>query len=169
MKRLLKLLLVTTLMLPPITGAVAVLSGFGDPWGMGARDPLGVFVTAALPILPPGIYQWLTWPLTYGVAIVLSPLALLQRRHYYLVTVLLYLAVISAGWLLAWTLDPDRLNVMLDPTSYIPGRLNSGVRKIGVYLLTDSGLLAAAISWWFWRKRAPTPSLQATREKAARS
>lgn len=169
MKRLLKLLFVTTLMLPPIIGAVAVMSGFGDPWGMGATDPWGVFVTAALPILPPGLYQLLAWPLTYGVAVLMSPLALLRRRQYYLIAVLLYLAAISGFWLHGWVLAPDHLNMMFDPQSYVPGRLNSGLWKFGVYLLTDSVLLAATASWWFWREHAPNPSLQGARDEAARS
>lgn len=155
MKRLLKLLFITTLMLPLATGTVAVMSGFGDPWGMGATDPWGVFVTAALPILPPGLYQLLAWPLTYGVAVLMSPLALLRRRQYYLIAVLLYLAAISGFWLSGWVLAPDYLNVTFAAQSYVPGRLNSGLWKFGVYLLTDSALLAATTSWWFWREHAP--------------
>jgi len=157
MKRLLKLLFVTTLMLPLITGTVAVLSGFGDPWGMGAKSLWGVFVTAALPILPPGLYQLLAWPLTYGVAVLMSPLALHQRRQYYLTVVLLYLVAISGSWLFGWSLAPDRLNVMFDTKSYVVGRLNSGLWKFGVYLLTNVAVLAATASWWFWRENTPNP------------
>ena len=162
MKRLLKLLLITTLVLPLATGAVAVLSGFGDPWGMGAKNPMGVFVTAALPVFIPGLYQVLAWPLTYGVALALSPLALLRRRWFYLIAVLLYLAAISGFWLLGWVLAPDRLDVIFDGKSYVPGRLDSNTWKLGVYLLTDSVLLAVTTLWWFWREHAPTPSLQGT-------
>jgi hypothetical protein len=168
MKRLLKLLFVTTLMLPVITGTVAVVLGFGDPWGMGARNPWGVFVTAALPILPPGFYQVLVWPLTYGVAVVLSPVALLRRRRWYLIPVLLYLAAISASWSFNWALAPDYLNMMFEGTSYVPGRLNQQLWKIGIYLLTDSVVLASTILWWFWRELAPNPSLQGTRDGAVR-
>lgn len=159
MKRLLKLLFVTTLMLPLIAGTVAVLSGFGDPWGMGAINPWGVFITAALPILPPGLWQLLAWPLTYGVAVLVSPLALLRRRQYYLIAVLLYLATISGFWLHGWVLAPDHLNMMFDPQSYVePGRLSSRLWQFGVYLLTDTAVLVAAVLWWFWRENAPNPT-----------
>lgn len=170
MKRLLKLLFVTTLVLPLIIGTVAVLSGFGDPWGMGAKNPGGVFITAALPILPPGLYQLLAWPLTYGVAVLVSPLALLRRRQYYLIAVLLYLAAISGFWLHGWVLAPDHLNMMFNPQSYMePGRLNDGPWKFGVYLLTDTAVLVAAVSWWFWRKHPSNPSPQRTRDETARA
>lgn len=152
MKRLLTLLLVTTLLLPLVTGSVAVLSGFGDPWGMGGKDPFGVFVTAALPILPPGLYQVVAWPLTYGVALLLSPLALLRRRGIYLTAVLAFLLVIAGSWLIGWTLAPDQVNMLLEGRSYMPGRLNSGLWKLGVYLLTDAAVLAATVSWWLWRE-----------------
>jgi hypothetical protein len=150
MKSLLKLLLLTTILLPVISGTVAVLSGFDDPWGMGNKDAAGIFVTAALPILPPGLYQILSWPLTYGVAILISPLLFINRR-YYLITVLLYLAVISFIWLLGWKFYPDTLNTVFDRQTVVPGHLNRGVWKFGVYLLTDAGILAAAVCRWFRR------------------
>lgn len=154
MKRLLKYLLITTALLPLATGTVAVLAGFGDPWGMGGKDAYGVFVTAALPILPPGLYQIMAWPLTYGVALLLSPLALLQRRGLYLTAVLLFLAGIVGSWLLGWTLVPDRVNILLDGKSYVSGRLNSGLWKFGVYLLTDAAVLGTTVCWWLWRENA---------------
>ena len=162
MKRLLKLLLVATLLLPLATGSVAVVSGFGDPWGMGARDPWGVFVTAALPILPPGLYQLLAWPLTFGIAILLSPLALFRKRQFYLIAVLPILAAMGGAWLLGWTLAPEYLNTLLDDRTYVPGKLNSGVWKFGMYLLTNVAVLSAIVSWWFWRDDASNPSLQRT-------
>lgn len=55
MLRLLKLLLIATLLLPLLTGVLAVSLGFGDPWGMGSKDPWGIFLTAALPVLVPGM------------------------------------------------------------------------------------------------------------------
>lgn len=118
---------------------------------MGGNDPWGIFVTAALPMLPPGLYQAWAWPLTYGVAILLSPLVLFQQRLYYLIAVRLYLAALSRIWLIGLSLNPDLLNVTFNDTSYARGQLNSGLRKFGVYLLTDATLLAAAASWWFWR------------------
>ena len=72
--------------------------------GMGGNDPYGIFVTAALPILPPGLYQILAWPLTYGIALLLSPLALLKRRGLYLTAMLLLLAGSAGSWLLGWSL-----------------------------------------------------------------
>lgn len=152
MKRLLKILFITTLALPLITGAIAVLAKFGDPWGMGADNPWGVFITAALPLLPPGLYQVFIWPLTYGVAIVLTPLALLQRRLFYLIPVLFYLIAISTFWTFNWLFAPEYLNAMFDGATYQPGYLNRGLRKIGVLLLTDSTLLVASILWWFWQE-----------------
>jgi len=151
MKQLLKLLLLTTPILPILTGLLALWFGFGDPWGMGSKDPLGIFVTAALPILPPGLYQLLAWPLTYGVAVLLAPLALLQRRRYYLIGILIYIATVGGGWMLGWILFPDRIDVILDGKSYIPGRLNSNLWKFGIYLLTDAVLITVAVSWWSWR------------------
>lgn len=162
MRRLLKMLLVATLLLPLATGSVAVLSGFGDPWGMGAQNPWGVFVTAALPILPPGLYQVLAWPLTFGVALLLSPLALLQRRMPYAITVLTILAAMSGGWLLAWIFAPEYLNTLLDGRSYLPGRLNSNLWKFGLLLLTDAAVLGATVGWWCWRAGTPKPSSQST-------
>lgn len=153
MTRLLKLLFVTTLLLFPIMGLVAVLAGFGDPWGMGSKSPAGVFVTAALPILPPGLYHLVAWPLTFGVALLMSLLVLLHRPRAYLVAVLAYLIALSLGWLLGWTLDPELLNRVLDGQTYVAGRLNRGVWKLGVYLLVDAALLAGALAWWF-RTRA---------------
>ncbi len=162
MGRLLILLLVATLLLPLATGSVAVVSGFGDPWGMGAKNPWGVFVTAALPILPPGFYQVLAWPLTFGIALLLSPLALLQRRMAYPMVVLPILAAIAGGWLYGWTIAPDYLNTLLDGKSYVPGRLNSNLWKFGVLLLTDAAVVSAAVGWWYWRERASKLSLQST-------
>jgi hypothetical protein len=160
MRRLLKLLFVATLLLPLAAGSVAVLSDFGDPWGMGAQNPWGVFVTAALPILPPGLYQVLAWPLTFGIALLLSPLALLQRRMPYAIAILTILAAMSGAWMLAWTFAPEYVNTLLDGRSYVPGRLNSDLWKFGVLLLTDAAVLGATVGWWCWRARAPTPSSQ---------
>lgn len=140
-------------MLPPITGLVAVVSGFGDPWGMGSKDLWGVFLTAALPILPPGLYQILAWPLTYGVALLLVPVAGIGRGRWYVLPLLLYLAVITAAWSFTWATAPDYLNVLIDGKSYLPGRLNSNVWKFGIYFLTDGLLAAAAIVWWYLRRR----------------
>ena len=151
MKRLLKLLLVATLLLPLATGLVAVVLDFGDPWGMGANDPWGVFLSAALPILAPGVYQVSAWPLTFGVAILLSPLALFRRRKFYLIAILLVLAGIVGAWLLCWTLAPDYLNTLLDGKTYVPGHLNSSAWKFGMYLLTDATVLSVTVAWWFWR------------------
>lgn len=152
MLRLLKLLLLTTLLLPLITGTLAVALGFGDPWGMGSNDPWGIFVTAALPILPPGLYQILAWPLTYGVALLLVPLAAAGRGQWYAGALLLYLAALAITWAFNWAMAPDNLNALIDGTSYVPGRLNSTLRKLGIYLLTDSALAAATIAWWRWRR-----------------
>ena len=163
MKRLLKLLLITTVLLPLATGTVAILAGFGDPWGMGGNDPYGIFVTAALPIMPPGLYQIMAWPLTYGIALLLSPLALLKRRDLYLTAMLLLLAGIVGSWLLGWTLAPDGVNILLDGKSYVPGRLNSNLWKFGVYLLTDAAVLGATVCWWLWRENALNPSLHEER------
>ena len=66
MLRLLKLLLVATFLLPVLTGVLAVSLGFGDSWGMGSKDPWGIFMTAALPFLVPGLYQIYAWPPTFG-------------------------------------------------------------------------------------------------------
>lgn len=152
MTRLLLLLLLTTVALPPITGLVAVLSGFGDPWGMGSKDPLGIFVSAALPVLVPGIYQIVAWPLTFGVALLLVPLAALRQGRWYLLVLLLYLAAIVAAWLFNWATAPDYLNALIDGRSYVPGRLNSNLWKLGVFLLTDSAMAAAAVTWWYLRR-----------------
>lgn len=122
--RLLKYLFVATLVLPLIAGMVAVISGFSDPWGMGNKDPLGIFVTAALPILPPGLMQWFTWPMTFGVALLLSPLALMQRRQWYVLFLLVYLTALAGGWLLCATLTPEYLNSIVDGKSYVAGTLN---------------------------------------------
>jgi hypothetical protein len=154
------MLLVATLLLPLAAGSVAILSGFGDPWGMGAQNPWGVFVTAALPILPPGLYQVLAWPLTFGIALLLSPLALLQRRMPYAIAILTILAAMSGSWMLAWIFAPEYVNTLLDGRSYVPGRLNSNLWKFGVLLLTDAAVLGATVGWWCWRARAPTPSSQ---------
>jgi hypothetical protein len=151
MKRLLKLLLITTGLLPLATGTAAIIAGFGDPWGMGDKNLYGIFITAALPILPPGLYQILAWPLTYGIAFLLSPLALLKQRGLYPTAMLLLLTGIARCWLIGWTLAPDRVNMLLDGKSYVPGRLNSNLWKFGVYLLTDAVVLDATICWWFWR------------------
>ena len=152
MPRLLKYLFVATLMLPPITGMVAVISGFADPWGMGNNDPVGVFVSAALPILPPGLIQWYTWPMTFGVALLLSPLALMQRRKWYMLILLLYLAALTAGWSFGWAFAPDYLNAMIDGKSYVVDALNRSTWRFGVFLLTDSALLAATVVLWILRK-----------------
>jgi len=154
MTRLLKLLLVATLLLPLATGLVAVVFEFGDPWGMGAESAWGVFLTAALPFLVPGIYQVSAWPLTFGVAIVLSPLALLRRRTSCLIATLLVLTGMVSVWLLGWILAPDYLNTLFDGKTYVRGHLNSGVWKFGMYLLTDATVLSAAVSWWFCRASA---------------
>jgi hypothetical protein len=154
MGRVLTLLLIATVLLPLATGTVAVVAGFGDPWGMGAKNPWGVFVTAALPILPPGFYQVLAWPLTFGIALLLSPLALLRRRMTYPMVVLPILAAIAGGWLYGWIIAPDYLNTLLDGKSYVPGRLNSDLWKFGVLLLTDAAVVSAALGWWCWRERA---------------
>ena len=153
MQRLLKLLLLTTALLPLATGTMAILAGFGDPWGMGGKDPCGIFITAALPILPPGLYQIMAWPLTYGFALLMSPLALLKRRGLYPAAMLLFLAGIAGSWLLGWTLAPDYVNISLDGKSYVPGRLNSNLWKFGMYLLTDAAVLCATVCWWFWREK----------------
>ena len=164
MKRLLKLLVIATLLLPLVTGSVAVISGFGDPWGMGARNPWGVFITAALPFLVPGFSQVFAWPLTFGIAILLSPLALFRKRMVYLIAILLILAPICGAWLLGWMLAPDYLDTLFGGRSYVPGRLDSGTWKFGVYLLTDAAVLQATVGWWFWRERASNPPLQRTAE-----
>ncbi len=78
------------------------------------------------------------------------------------VAVLLYLAAISGFWLLGRVLAPDRFDVLFDGKSYVPGRLDSNTWKFGVYLLTDTVLLAVTTLWWFWREHAPNPSLQGT-------
>lgn len=162
MKRLLKLLVIATLLLPLVTGSVAVISGFGDPWGMGARNPWGVFMTAALPFLVPGFSQVFAWPLTFGIAILLSPLALFRKRMLYLIAILLILAPMCGAWLLGWMLAPDYLDTLFGGRSYVPGQLDSGTWKFGVYLLTDAAVLYATVGWWFWRERASNPTLQRT-------
>ena len=154
MKRLLKLLAIATLLLPVITGLVAVFSGFGDPWGMGAKDPRGVFITAALPFLIPGFLQVFAWPLTFGIALLLSPLALLRKRLVYFIAILLIIAPMCGAWLMGWILDPDYLDTLFGGRSYVPGRLDSGTWKFGVYLLTDAAVLFAVVGWWFLRDRA---------------
>ena len=164
MKRLLKLLLASTLVLPVVTGFVAVLAKFGDPWGMGSSDPLGVFITAALPILPPGAYQFLAWPLAYGLALLLSPLALRPRRRDYLDATLACLGLACAGWTIAWALAPDWLNARFGHPSVIPGSLNSPLRKFGVILLTDAAFLAATVSWWYWRESSAAKTPQSPKK-----
>jgi hypothetical protein len=121
---------------------------------MGAQDRWGVFITAALPILPPGFYQLLTWPLTFGVALLLSPLALLRRRHHYLIAVCVYASAIGATWVLAWLFDPDRLNLLWGAPTYDPARLDSVVLKSGVILLTHISIVLVTVSLWFWRSEA---------------
>jgi len=152
MLRLLKLLLLATLLLPLLTGTLAVALGFGDTWGMGSNDPIATFVTAALPILPPGLYQVLAWPATFGVAFLLAPLAAVSRGQWYTGTLLLYLAALVVACAVAWGISPDHLNALIDGTSYVPGRLNSTPRKLGVFVLADSVAAAAAVAWWQWRR-----------------
>ena len=152
MASLLKWLMLMTLALPLITGIVALLLGFGDPWGMGAQDPWGVFVTAALPILPPGLWQVLAWPMTFGVAVLLSPVAR-WRPGYYIGIVLTYLALVAGAWLvLAW-LDPDVVDQWVSGSSYDPGQLDKRSFQFGVYLLADAGVLGAGLTWWYRRRR----------------
>lgn len=152
MLRLLKLLLLTTLLLPLLTGALAVGLGFGDPWGMGSKDPWGIFITAALPFLVPGIYQVYVWPLTFGVAILLSPIIAVGKSRWYVGALLTYLAALATVWSFAWATTPDYLNLLIEGRSYNPGHLVSTVRKIGIYLLADSASAAVAIAWWRWRQ-----------------
>ena len=160
MKRLLSLIVIATLLLQLVTGSVAVISGFGDPWGMGARNPWGVFMTAALPLFVPGFSQVFAWPLTFGIAILLSPLALFGRRKLYLIAILLILAPMCGAWLLGWMLAPDYLDTLIGGRSYVPGQLDSGTWKFGVYLLTHAAILYATVSWLFWRELASNPSLR---------
>lgn len=152
MLRLLKLLLLTTLLLPLLTGALAVALGFGDPWGMGSKDPWGIFMTAALPVLVPGIYQIYAWPPTFGVAILLSPIVVVGKRDWYVGALLAYLAALAIAWSFAWATAPDYLNLLIEGRSYTPGELVRTVRKIGIYLLADCVSAAVAISWWRWRR-----------------
>jgi hypothetical protein len=152
MLRLLKLLLLTTLLLPLLTGALAVSLGFGDPWGMGSKDPWGIFMTAALPFLVPGIYQIYVWPPTLGVAILLSPLVAVGKGKWYVGALLAYLAALATAWSFAWATKPDYLNLLSEGRSYNPGQLVSTVWKIGIYLLADCASAAAAIAWWRWRR-----------------
>lgn len=144
--------MLTTLLLPLATGTLAVALGFGDTWGMGSKDPLGTFITAALPILPPGLYQILAWPLTYGVALLFVPLAAVGKGQWYVFAMLVYLAALAAAWSFNWVTAPDYLNLLIDGASYVPGRLNSNLRKFGVYLLTDSAFVAVTVVWWRWRR-----------------
>jgi len=151
MKRLIKLLFLTTLLVPPVAGMVAVFSGFHDTWGMGSKDPVGIFVMAALPLLPPGMYQWVAWPLTYGVAMLLSPLALLRMRNVYAMVMLTYLAVVAGGWLLGWLLNPVLLNEFFGYQTFQAGQLSNRLWEFGILLLTDAAVLAVTVSWWRWR------------------
>lgn len=153
MKRLLKMLSISTLVLPLFTGAVAVIAKFGDPWGMGADDPWGIFLSAALPILVPGYYQIFIWPITYGVAVLLSPLVLVRQKMYFLIPVSIYLIFISTFWVFNWLFSYDNLNLLLDGQTYQPGNLNHGVKKIGIMLLTNSALLLLTLVWW-WRNES---------------
>ena len=152
MLRLLKLLLVATFLLPVLTGVLAVSLGFGDPWGMGSKDAWGIFLTAALPFLVPGIYQVYAWPPTFGVAILFSPLAAVGKGNGYVGVLLTYLIVLAAAWSFAWATAPDELNRLIEGRSYAPGQLVSTVWKIGIYLLADCASAAAAIAWWRWRR-----------------
>ncbi len=152
MKRVLKYLFASTLLAPFAAGTAALIAGFGDPWGMGNKDPVGIFFTAALPVLPPGILQVLTWPATYGLALLASPLALLRRRRVYAIAVLAWLALLCGLWLYGWRADPDGLNWIVDGGSFRRGRLNSSTWKVGVILLAHSALLALTILLWLLRE-----------------
>lgn len=158
MNRLLTTLLVATMLAPLAVGIVAVAAGFGDPWGMGAQSFWGVFMTAVLPVFPPGFYQVVAWPATFGVAFLLSPILFFGRPRHYMIAAMSYLAAISIGWVLAWKFNPDILNGMFDTQTFVPGRLNSNVWKFGVILLTDAALLALALLKWYWRESAANPS-----------
>lgn len=149
MNRLLVTLLVTTILAPFAVGIMAVATGFGDPWGMGARNAWGVFMTAVLPVFPPGIYQIVAWPATFGVAFMLSPILFFGRPRHYMIAAMSYLAAVALGWLLAWKFAPDILNGTFDTQTFVRGRLNSNVWKFGVILLTYAGLLAAALLKWY--------------------
>lgn len=152
MSRLIKLLLISSLLLPFATGTVAVVADFGDPWGMGNNDPVAEFFSAVLPVTSPGFFQFWLWPLTYGVALLLSPLTFLRQQRYYAIALLLYLTVLSGGWLFGWAFAPDLLN---GPHAYAHGRLDQQTWKFGLMLLTDAALLAVTVGWWYWRRPVP--------------
>jgi len=157
MVRLLGILFLATLVAPIAMGAVALAAGFGDPWGTGNRDPVGIFVTAALPVTVPGVYQFFAWPATFGVALALSPLAAFGKDRLYRVAILTYLGAIALSWIACWWLAPEFLNGLVDLSTFRPGRLNTGVWKLGLYLLVDAAIVAIAISMWRRRVESRLP------------
>ncbi len=50
--------------------------------------------------------------------------------------------------------------MIFDGQSYVPGQLNSGLWKLGVYLLTYCAVLTVTVLWWFFREPAPGPARQ---------
>ncbi|NJD86496.1 MAG: hypothetical protein FIB05_00600 [Betaproteobacteria bacterium] len=157
MLRLLAALFLATLVLPFATGSLALLAGFGDPWGMGARDPLGIFISAAVPVTVPGIYQIVAWPATFGLALVLSPLVAFRLDRPYRIALLTYLGVIAIAWLACWRWAPEILNDLVDNATFQPGRLNKNVWKFGLYLLVDAAVLAIAVLAWRRRVESRVP------------
>ena len=157
MIRLLGVLLLASLVLPIATGVLALAAGFGDPWGMGNRDPVGIFVTAALPVTVPGIYQIFAWPATFGVALALSPLAAFGKDRLYRIDVLAYLGAIALAWIACWRWAPEFLNGLFDLSTLRPGRLESSVWKVGLFLLVDAAILAIAVLAWRRRVESRVP------------
>lgn len=157
MIRLLGILFLATLVAPIAMGAVALAAGFGDPWGMGNRDPVGIFVTAALPVTVPGVYQFFAWPATFGVALVLSPLAAFGKDRLYRIAVLTYLGAVALAWIACWRWMPEFLNGVFDFATFRPGHLDSRVWRVGLYLLVDAAIVAIAISMWRRRVESRLP------------
>ncbi len=157
MIRLLGVLFLATLVLPIATGVLALAAGFGDPWGMGNRDPVAIFISAALPVTVPGIHQFFAWPATFGVALALSPLAAFGKDRLYRLAMLTYLGALALAWIACWQWAPEFMNGLVDLSTFQPGRLNESVRKLGLYLLVDAAILAIAVLAWRRRVESRLP------------
>ena len=157
MFRLLGLLFLGTILAPIATGILALAAGFGDPWGMGNPSRVAIFVSGAVPIIPPGINHVFAWPATFGVALVLSPLAAFGKDRLYRIAVFTYLGAIVLAWLAGWRWAPELLNGLVDLSTFQPGRLNKGVWQLGLFLMVDAALVAIAVLAWRRRVESRLP------------
>ena len=101
-----KLLIFGSLVLPFVTGTIAVVGRYKDPWSGFEKPPLETFVNYALPIpVAMGCFQLICWPLTIGIVCVMSHM---KKQHHFFIGVFLVLMT----WGAIYLINPEDVPVL---------------------------------------------------------